>query len=107
MWLYCLENLICLIFAVSGKYSIFLHAIRVRFKSFRLLLSYNDSDWAIYRSTKILLSLPSLTELELGFADTTDLEYLIRCLAQLNGLHKLTLLPMSTTTTSPWLRCIA
>ncbi|KAM6488963.1 hypothetical protein JOM56_015599 [Amanita muscaria] len=57
------------------------------------LLLNNDSDWVIYHSTRILLSLPHVTELELGLADTTDVEYLVRCLEPLKGLHKLTVLP--------------
>ncbi|KIL65360.1 hypothetical protein M378DRAFT_162307 [Amanita muscaria Koide BX008] len=74
----------------------------------RLLLDYNDSDWVIYRSTRILLSLPHFTELELGLADTTDVEYLVRCLEPLKGLHKLTVLPKRISQWPPsLLRCIA
>ncbi|KIL65357.1 hypothetical protein M378DRAFT_24141 [Amanita muscaria Koide BX008] len=72
------------------------------------LLLNNDSDWAIYRSTRILLSLPHVTELELGLADTTDVEYLVRCLEPLKGLHKLTVLPNWLVRWSPSvLGCIA
>lgn len=57
----------------------------------RLFIHSRESDWSIYRSTRLLLSLPQLTELELTFSSDTDLTYLTKCLAHLNQLHKLSL----------------
>ncbi|KAM6495341.1 hypothetical protein JOM56_009964 [Amanita muscaria] len=57
----------------------------------RLFVHARESDWSIYRSTRLLLSLPQLTELELTFSSDIDLTYLTKCLAHLNNLHKLSL----------------
>lgn len=65
----------------------------------RLFIDSRSRNWSIHRSTSLLLSLPKLTELELGISHDTDLEYTTKCLAPLNRLHKLSLL--SATGISP------
>lgn len=63
----------------------------------RLLYDHKESEWSISHSTKILLSLKNLTELELCIHDDTDVKHLFRCLEPLAGLQKLTLLPSKVT----------
>lgn len=63
----------------------------------RLFIDSRERDWAMDHSAKVLLSLPQLTELELGISMYTDLEYVVRRLAPLNRLRKLTLLRATVT----------
>jgi hypothetical protein len=57
----------------------------------RLHLSRVDNKKAIYRSIRMLLSLPQLTELELNVFHSPAVTYISRCLLDLCNLHKITL----------------
>ncbi|KAM6495334.1 hypothetical protein JOM56_009957 [Amanita muscaria] len=63
----------------------------------RLLYNNTETDWTTDLSTKILVSLQQLTELELAISDATDVDCLVRCLEPLTGLQKLSLLPSMVT----------
>lgn len=57
----------------------------------RLYIPHEDR-WTTSRKINIVLAVTQLRELELSFSRDTDVEYVLRSLRPLSGLHKLTLI---------------